>query len=169
MTRRSRQRLLMLAVVALLAGGVVWQTRHDAATSVAASLSPQDPDAVQRIALTFRGGTTQRFHRDARRWLHDGADTTPVDTERLDELANMAAVPVFSWRPATEFDPAKIGLAPPLATLTLDDTTFDFGEPSAVGEQRYVKVGDRIALVPLKALPRPPRNAARAQRVPGML
>lgn len=169
MKRRNRQRMWMLAAVALLVGGVAWQTRHDAATSVAASLSTQNADAVQRIALTFRGGVTQRFHREGRRWLRDDGATSPIDNDRLDELANMVAVPVFSWRPVSDFEPAKIGLAPPLATLRLDDTTFDFGEPAAVGEQRYVKVGDRIALVPLKALPRPPRDKTREQHVPGMM
>lgn len=155
MTRRGRQRLLVLILAAGLVAAVVWQTRHDASSAVAASLSPLDPARIDHVELTFRGGPKQAFTRRDGQWYADERPTEPIDGGKLDELASMAAVPAFSWRPASDFDPAKLGLAPPLATLRLDDTELEFGEPAAVGEQRYVRVGDRIALVPLQALPRP--------------
>ncbi|HEX7732498.1 MAG TPA: hypothetical protein VF415_07610, partial [Rhodanobacter sp.] len=69
-------------------------------------------------------------------------------------LAAAAAAPVLQWRPAGDFDAAKIGLAPPLAVLTLDGQRLAFGAVSATGPQCYVRAGGRVALVSLRFMPR---------------
>jgi hypothetical protein len=82
----------------------------------------------------------------------------PTDEGRVEELASLAATPVAAWKPASNFDAARIGLAPPVATLVVDGTRVEFGEMAALGKQRYAKVGQRIAFVPAQALPRAPRT-----------
>jgi hypothetical protein len=71
-------------------------------------------------------------------------------------MADTAAAHVLSWRPASDFDLAKIGLAPPKAVLDLDGQTLEFGETSVTGPQHYVRVGQRIALVSERYMPRSP-------------
>jgi hypothetical protein len=87
-------------------------------------------------------------------------DSATTDEGRAEELASLAATPVADWKPADDFDPAKVGLAPPIAVLTIDGTRIDFGEMTALGKQRYARVGQRIAFVPAQALPRAPRTQA---------
>jgi hypothetical protein len=67
---------------------------------------------------------------------------------------------VLSWRPLADFDPARIGLAPPSVVLTLDGHALAFGEAAVTGPLRYVRAGDRVALVSVRFTPRPARNGA---------
>jgi len=146
----------IVALIALV-GAVAWQWHADDAEARAHLLTPLDPDAVAHVEVSLRGLPVQRFDRHDGRWTNG---TGAVDQGRADELASLAATPVADWRPASAFDPAKIGLAPPLAELRLDDTRIEFGEMTALGKQRYARIGDRIAIVPAQALPRAPRTSS---------
>ena len=75
---------------------------------------------------------------------------------RLSELADTAAAQVLSWRPASDFELARIGLAPPQAVLGLNGQRLEFGEMSVTGPQHFVRVGERIALVSARYMPRSP-------------
>ena len=158
MKRAARQRLILLvAVVALLllAG---WQWQHDARHATG-SLTVLDPAAVTHVALALPGAPAEHYEkRDGHWWRIDGTPTRAVDA-RLNDLADTAAAPVLSWRPASDFEPAKIGLAPPRAVLRLDGQTLEFGEASVTGPQHYVRVGQRIALVSSRYVPRSPATA----------
>ncbi|HEY4145150.1 hypothetical protein [Pinirhizobacter sp.] len=150
-------RFIGALLLAILIAAVVWQWHADEAQARVHTLTTLDPDAVRDIEVTLRGLPGQRFERRDGHWTSGAAH---VDEGRADDLAALAATPVADWRPAVEFDPAKIGLAPPLAVLLLDGTRVEFGEMTALGKQRYARVGDRIAIVPAQALPRPPRMAS---------
>lgn len=155
-------RLIGLLVVALLVSAVAWQWHADENDARAHTLTTLAPDAITRVEVAFRGVPAQRFARHDGHWITEGtgtADTGATDEGRLGDLAALAATPVTAWRPTAAFDPAKIGLSPPVAVLVLDDVRIEFGDLAALGKQRYAKVGDRIALVPAQALPRPARAA----------
>lgn len=153
----TMRRLLAILALFALIGAVAWQWHADETEAAAHRLTSLDPAAVSRIEVRLKGWPEQRFERREGRWTGDAAH---VDEGRADELAALADTPVAEWRPASAFDAAKIGLAPPLATLVLDDVRVDFGEMTALGKRRYVRVGDRVAIVPAQALPRAPRTAA---------
>jgi hypothetical protein len=155
MNRAARQRLIVFVVLAALVGLAGWQVHRDNAAVRDHTLLAIAPAAITHIELAFRGGNAQRYTRRDGHWTLDAATPTPADDGRLGELTSLAGSPVYSWRPIGDFDPAKIGLAPPLATLQLDDLKLEYGELTAVGEQRYVRIGDRVALVPAQAFPRP--------------
>lgn len=150
-------RLIATVLLAALVAAVAWQWHADEAQAREHTLTALDPDAVRHIEVNLRGLPGQRFERHAGHWTSGAAH---VDEGRAEDLAALAATPVADWRPAADFDPAKIGLAPPLAVLRLDGTQVEFGEMTALGKQRYARVGDRIAIVPAQALPRPPRTAS---------
>ncbi|GAA0249599.1 hypothetical protein [Rhodanobacter caeni] len=155
MTRASRRRLALLAVVVALLAVAGWQWRREA-QATPGSLLALDPAAVDHVALAVSGAPAMHYEkRDGHWWAVDG---TPhrSDDGRLAELADTAAARVLSWRQASDFQPAKIGLAPPAAVLTLNGQRIEFGETSVTGPQRYVRVGDRIALIPAHYTPRPP-------------
>ena len=158
--RAIRQRVgLFVAVLALLvlAG---WQWRYDARHAPGSVLALA-PEHISAIALTLGDTPAMHYEKRGGHWWRVDGTPTRADDGRLAELANTAAAPVMSWRAASEFDPAKIGLAPAQAILRLDGQTLEFGETVVTGAQRYVRVGQRIALVPARFSPRPPTGTVR--------
>jgi len=155
MKRATRQRLILLFAVlalALLAGR---QLQRDA-RSETGPLTSIDPASVSHITLTLPGAPAMHFEkRNGHWWRTDGTPARANDA-RLSDLTDTAAAHVLSWRPASDFELAKIGLAPPKAVLDLDGQTLEFGEASVTGPQHYVRVGQRIALVSARYMPRSP-------------
>lgn len=150
-------RLMGIALLLLLVGAVAWQWHADESDAREHTLTALDPASVSHIEVDLKGLPAQRFERRDDRWI--GA-SGPADEGRAEELASLAETPVASWKPASDFDPARIGLAPPIAVLVLDGTRIEFGEMTALGKQRYARVAGRIAFVPAQALPRAPRTAS---------
>jgi hypothetical protein len=152
MRRAARQRGIILGIaVALLALAAV-QYLHDR-RAAPGTLLALDPAAVTSVTLALPGRAPEGFRRRDGHWWQ--ANGRRADDGRLQELVEIAQAPVIGWRPATDFEPAKIGLAPPLARLELDGLALDFGTTAVTGPLRYVRVGGRIALVPLRYTPRP--------------
>lgn len=155
MKRAIRQRLTLLLVVAVLLALAAWQMRRDAQADPGTLLA-LDPAKVSHITLTLPGAAVMHYEkRDGHWWRIDGTPTRATDG-RLNELSSTAAAHVLSWRPIGDFDPAKIGLAPPQAILELDGHPLEFGESSVIGPQHYVRVGQRIALISTRYMPRSP-------------
>jgi hypothetical protein len=158
MKRAARQRALLLLGVAALLAVALWQYRRDQAAAPGTLLA-LDPAAITHVELRLQRAPVEHYvRRDGHWWRTDG---TPArsDDGRIDELTRIAQAPVLSWRPASDFNPAKIGLQPPLAVLRLDGQTLEFGETSVTGPQRYVRVGPRVALVSVRYTPRPRMDA----------
>jgi hypothetical protein len=155
MKRGTRQRLILLFAVLALLVLAGWQLQRDASNETG-PLTSIDPASVSHITLTLPGAPAMHYEkREAHWWRIDGIPARANDA-RLGDLADTAAAHVLSWRPASDFDPAKIGLAPPKAVLDLDGQTLEFGEASVTGPQHYVRVGQRIALVSARYAPRSP-------------
>ncbi|WP_448096058.1 hypothetical protein [Luteibacter yeojuensis] len=152
-----KARLAGLVLLVILLGAVAGQWRADEIQAREHTLTALDPETVKHIEVSLKGLPAQRFERRDGHWT---APDGPVDEGRAQELATLAATPVSAWVPASGFDPAKIGLAPPLAVLILDGTRIEFGEMTALGKQRYARVAGRVAFVPAQALPRAPRTAS---------
>lgn len=156
--KRSTRRLSWLMAVAVpLIAAAGWQWHSDRQAQ-AGTLLDLDPAAIQRIDLAWDGGAAEHYARRDGRWQPIDGTTTPADEGRLADLAGTAAAPVLSWRPLADFDPSKIGLAPPSVTLTLDGHALAFGEAAVTGPLRYVRAGDRVALVSVRFTPRPTQN-----------
>lgn len=155
MKRALRQRVVLLLAVIALLGLAGWQLQRDARNRTA-PLTSLDPASITHIALSLPGAPPLHYEkRDGHWWRTDGTPAR-VDDARLSDLTDTAAAHVLSWRPASDFDLAKIGLAPPRAVLDLDGQSLEFGELSVTGPQHYVRVGQQIALVSARYMPRSP-------------
>jgi len=153
MKRSTRQYLwLSVGIVALLVA-TIWQWRQDRAQATGTLLT-LEPSSVSSVALAIGKGDTEHFALRSGHWWRIDGTPARADDGRLSELADTAGAAVLSWRPLHDFDPAKIGLSKPVAVLTLDGQRLEFGETSVTGPQRYVRVGDRVALISVRYTPR---------------
>lgn len=153
--RRSVRRRLLLACAALallaLAG---WQWRQQTGESPGTLLTLA-PASIQQVVLRIGSAPAQHFAKRQGQWWRTDGTAVRADDGRLNELTQTAAAAVLRWRPAGDFDPARIGLSPPSASLSLDGHVLDFGETSVTGPQCYVRVDGRVALISLRYTPRP--------------
>ena len=159
MKRAARRRLALLIIVAIVVVAALWQWQRDRHDDPG-NLLALDPSAINQVGLQFQNAPMQHYrHHDGHWWKADGQDTR-ADDGRLNELTQTAAAEVLQWRPVQEFSLSRIGLTPPLASLELNGQRVEFGETSVTGPQRYVRVGDRIALIPARYSPRPVEGKA---------
>lgn len=157
MKRTARHRLLLfLAVLGLLALAS-WQWQRDAGNDTG-KLTSLDPATISHITLSLPGAAPLHYEKraDGHWWRMDGTPVQVPDDSRLRDMADIAAAHVLSWRQASDFDLAKIGLAPPHAILELDGQSLAFGVSAVTGPQHYVHVGRRVALVSSRYMPRSP-------------
>jgi len=147
---------LLCAVLTLLALAG-WQLQRDASRGNG-SLTALDPATISHVRLTLPGAATLHYEKrsDGHWWRTDDTPRRVPGDDRLNDLTDIAAAHVLSWRPLSDFDPAKIGLSPPRAVLELDGQSLAFGISAVTGPQQYVRVGQRVALVSARYMPRSP-------------
>jgi hypothetical protein len=160
MKRALRGQLWLLAAVVVLLVAAWWQVRSDRAAAPG-TLLPLAPDNITRVTLDMGTAPTEHYIKRGEHWWRTGL-ATPIraDDKRMAELLRIAAAPVQSWQPASSYDLAKIGLAPPQAKLELDDETLRFGTTTAIGHNVYVQVGERVGIVSLRYMPRSAQSAS---------
>lgn len=150
MRRANRQLSWLLVTVAILAGVVLWTVQHQSAGAAPKTLLPFGPDAVNRISIKTREGELRQFEKHDGQWHMRAPQQGPANDSHMQRLAAIAKARVLGWRPASEFEPGKIGLAPPWAVVTINGHELKFGTLAALAPQRYVLVRDHVALIPAR-------------------
>ncbi|VAW80110.1 hypothetical protein MNBD_GAMMA15-1412 [hydrothermal vent metagenome] len=72
----------------------------------------------------------------------------PADSFQVRALTRLAEQTVVRSYPASELDLAQLELDPPRTSLMLNTTRIDFGGIDALESLRYLRIGDRVSLVP---------------------
>lgn len=152
MKRAARRRLVLLCAVIALIAIVLWLGARDE-RSAPLTLTDLDPDSITRIELTISQQAPQVFEKSGGHWWRISPSRMRGNDEHLQRLAKLALTPVARWTKSDAFDPARVGLAQPAATLVLDGVQLRYGALSALDNLRYVAVGDRVALVPQQDSP----------------
>jgi len=150
---RTNRNLVVLAIVAVvLVAAVLWVGRREYLRDRPA-VTALDPDAVTKVELDIPPVAPQVFEKRHGGWWRVKPSEARADDARVQRLANLAATPVSRWMAASRMDLSKVGLAHPSATLVVNGVRLEFGGLTAIDELRYVKVGDKIALVPRQYSP----------------
>jgi len=147
MRRRTRTNLFLLAMVALLGVAVYAEMRRERALQ-RDPLTAMDPERIRSLAVTCQGCTARRFEKVDGHWMMREPNEQPANDDAVARLAAIVRAPVRYRRPADELDATKLGLEPPVATLTVDGTVLKFGSTDAIHNDRYVEADGTIALVP---------------------
>lgn len=151
--KRANRQLAILAIVAVaLVAAVLWIGRREYLSDPPA-ITAIAPDTVTHIELDIPPIASQVFARRQDGWWRVKPTAAHANDTRLERLAKLAATPVARWIPAAAITPAEVGLEQPSATLVLNATRLEYGGLSAIGDLRYVRVGDKVALVPRQYSP----------------
>lgn len=151
--RRAHRNLVVLAIVAVALVATVLGIGRREYVRHPPTLTALDPDAVTRIELDIPALASQAFERRADGWWRVKPSEARADDTRVQRLARLAATPVARWIPVSGIALSRVGLDQPSAILMLDGTRLDYGGLTAIGDLRYVRVGDRVALVPRQYSP----------------
>lgn len=150
---RANRNLVALAIIAvLLVAVVLWTGRREYLRDPPA-ITTIDPDAVTRVELDIPPLAAQVFERRADGWWRVQPIQARADDARVQRLANLAATPVSRWMTASAISSAKVGLDHPSATLVLNGLHLEYGGLTAIGDLRYVRAADKVALVPRQYSP----------------
>ena len=147
MRRGVRINLALAAIVAALSAIAYREVRVEVDAREPA-LSALDADTVERIGVRCTRCVARAFVRSNGRWKMREPYALDADEATIARLIGIAASPVRQRHAPRDFDLARIGLSPPLMTLELDALTLEIGLTDALRGDRYVRVGDEIAMVP---------------------
>ncbi len=147
MSRSVRLRVALMVATIVLLTAVAWTQHRRAANAPPQTLLPLAPAAITQVEVQTREGVLRRFRREDGQWHMLAPEQGPANQAHLERLAELAAAKPLRWRPASDFDPARIGLEPAWATVRLNGTELRFGTLAALAPQRYVQVGEHIALI----------------------
>jgi hypothetical protein len=147
MHRTTRTNLLLLGVLAVLGTAIFMQVNREIA-QFEPPLSRLDPASVRMIRVECLYCVARRFERVGEHWQMREPYDLPANDAQVERLLAIANSAVRSRRPLGDLDAGKIGLDPPLMRLQLDGLHLDFGTNDALDGDRYVRVGDSIAMVP---------------------
>jgi hypothetical protein len=151
-TRANRNLGVLAAIAVVLVAVVLWVGRREYLRDPPA-ITSIDPDAVTKIELDIPPVAPQVFEKRHGGWWRVQPSEARADDARVQRLANLAATPVSRWMAASGIDLAKVGLEHPSAALVLNGERLEYGGLTAIDELRYVRVGDKIALVPRQYSP----------------
>lgn len=146
MNKRVLLNLVMLSGVLILAAVTFYKPGIVPPEDVA-PLTSLNSKQVQHISITRADGSVSLERRNDGWWV-TGDMPIPADQAQVDMLLRLASLKPERSYPDTELDPAKLHLEPALASLHFDDTEIQFGDTEPLDNLRYVRVGDRISLIP---------------------
>jgi len=116
---------------------------------VTQTVAPFKTADVERIVITrpLRDKLVLERDNDGFWWIAR-EPRLPAEPFQVRSLAKLAEQTVVRSYPASEMDLARLELADPRASLTLNDLRIDFGGVETLENLRYLRVGDRVDLVP---------------------
>lgn len=146
MQRALRNNLTLIGIVAILgAAALADQVRERLAAP--RPLLALDPKSVHEIVLECPDCPRRRLEKIGGRWEMAEPYALPADPARIEGLLEIPKSIVQHHYSATALEPAKIGLVPPFATLTLGPRKLEFGTTETLRNERYVRTGGGIELV----------------------
>jgi hypothetical protein len=146
---RSRWLLNLLLLLAI--GVLILITLYEPGiekTPPAATLTPLPTDEVTRIELVRKTHPPLLLEQVGDDWRIQRDPVLPADTAQVQALTRIADQTSERSYAADQLDLKKLELDPPASRVTLNDLTLDFGALDGLDGLRYVRIGDRVSLIP---------------------
>jgi hypothetical protein len=145
MRRRTRNLYIMLGVLALLAAGALAEQVRERRFGTRYFM-PDAGNSVQQIERECPGCAPLKLIKRQGRWELVEPYVAPADPEAVARLLAAANAPVRHYYATAELPDAQTGFDAPSLRLKLGETLLEFGA-AAPGKDRYVRSGERVALV----------------------
>jgi hypothetical protein len=146
MRRQTLKTAILVGVVVLLGLAAVAERVRDRMLEPQPLLH-QTASRPRLVARECPHCPALRFERIKGEWAMVAPYRAAAAQDAVARLIAIARAPARHRYDAARFDAARIGLAPPFATLTLDRTRLEFGTTDAISGKRYVRHGAEVALV----------------------
>jgi len=102
-------------------------------------------ESVTRLAVERLSQPTVRMEKRGGRWRVTEPFALPANAYRVGALLEILKTP--SHEQLTVSDLERFSLAPPKASLSLNETRLDFGATESLSMRRYVRLGDTVHLI----------------------
>ena len=132
----------------MLLGAGVWAELGRERALAVQPLTALDPASVQRLEIRCRDCTTRRFERDSAGWRMLEPYAQPANADAVARLLAIVRAPVRTRAALSDYDAAKLGLAPAQFILKYDDVTIEIGNEDPIEHDRYAHVGEELLRVP---------------------
>ncbi len=110
-------------------------------------LTELDPAAIARVRIETPDAEPMEAVRQGEDWRLRTPFQLAANAFRMDTLTRAAEAASHARYQVAEEELARFGLAPPQATLHLNDTALAFGDTEPLSGRRYVRVRGEIHLV----------------------
>ncbi|TDY04119.1 DUF4340 domain-containing protein [Thiohalophilus thiocyanatoxydans] len=138
--------LLLLLIILALA---VFYTSRESKQPGPQQLSELDPGEVTQIELQRKQDEPITLHKRQAGWYMQSPYTVAANDYRIQALLRLLQAEYTGSHDITKLDPTDYGLDQPRATVTYNDTLrIAFGDTEPLSEQRYVRLADRLYLIP---------------------
>ncbi len=132
----------ILSLVVHFKPGIDQQTQANPITSL-------KKDQLRRIHVNRPVREDLVFVKNASgRWDIEHIPALPTDRLQMNALLRLAEQEAVRSYPASELELSQLQLEPPYATVFLNDTSVEFGNLEPIEGLRYVRVTDRVHLIP---------------------
>lgn len=147
--RRMWLNLLLLFVVAGLAGLVWWQLQQKEQQAQSTRLLPFGLADVSSVAIERKdeAPSTLEFKREGENWSLTQPVKVAANEIKLRQLLTLLDEKVESSYPSANKDLSAYGLAPANLSVRFNDKTLVLGESNPVSNFRYILNGEQIQLV----------------------
>jgi len=146
MSTRNLLNLLLLAIGAGLVLLIVYQpglTPEDERTS----LTAVDPTSIHTILIEREHYPSVTIKKQADQWRLVGDKNIPAAAFQVSALTRILQAGAMQRYSPDMLDLAALGLDPPRATLTLNETVILIGDTDALEHRRYVLINNLVQLV----------------------
>lgn len=136
-----------LAALALILVAAVWFSQKKP-ESKGAPLTALAEDAVSKIAIQHPDKPEIDLEKKNGNWSLTAPVAVAADPFEVKSLTGLAIAETHSViDEAAKLKLADFGLDPPGYSVVLNDTRLDFGNVEPLKYQRYVRIGDKLALI----------------------
>jgi len=147
--RRSNRSVWYLALLVALLGAAVYAQLARERSALLQPVTSLDTAAVRRIDIVCAAVCrSRRFERSPAGWQMLEPYQKPASAAAIARLLAVARAPARVRLNLRDYDLSKLGLAPPLLTLRLDDTVIELGDEDPIEHDRYIRVGSELLRVP---------------------
>lgn len=112
-----------------------------------AEISELRPSDISRVEISS-ADSLLRLQRDGDSWNIESPIEWPADNANVRRLLSIVDLDASTLAQAADADLAVLGLDPPVASLSFNDTRLLFGATNNIGGRRYVMIGPALYLLP---------------------